>query len=206
MTPTLALNPGRTLAVTVLVIALAGVGACSYYLPAPLAEESTEATMPLAAETPTKPRAVSEAPMAAATETGAAAIPSAVQAHGQIIALSTSPLSFTIRTETGEEPAYRVGDFTVFRAGFDRPYNFGLLKVGDQVKVRGLRVALAGSSGQLKPGQVAPPKAAAKAAPWAGFEGQLVARSVDVRPAGEAQQARAGQRASSKGASNGVIQ
>jgi hypothetical protein len=63
-----------------------------------------------------------------------------------VTAIEQSPPSFTVRSiQDGSDSTYRVLDTTVFYVPPDRPYNFGLLKVGDQVLV-------AGGGGRCQPG------------------------------------------------------
>ncbi len=83
-----------------------------------------------------------------------------------VTALTPEPASFSVRREDGEVVTYRVLDTTVFTGGADRPYNFGLLKVGDNVRVKG---GLPGRKAE-RTGQV---------------DVQPVARRVVVRVAGE---------------------
>lgn len=103
---------------------------------------------------------------------------------GQVTQVSQDPPAFTVRAQGGAEVTYRVLEISVFDAGYDRPYNFGLLKVGDGVRVVGGVPAQA-------PGQAAKPGAAQseRARPRQVYEvdGQPVARRVGVRPAGEPQ-------------------
>jgi hypothetical protein len=98
------------------------------------------------------------------------------------------PPSFTMRTADGQLIIYLVQPTTVFRAGRDRPYSFGLLKAGDTARVR------AGPGRRID----------------AGDGSARTARLVIVRPAGEqpgGQQARPGAaKASQKGGRSGAVQ
>ena len=107
---------------------------------------------------------------------------------GEVAAIAADPAAFTVRTQQGDETTYRVLEATVFKAGYDRPYNFGLLKSGDGVNVLG-RMEGAGPAGAGRPrpviaGGAAPkrPRQLDSAEPDTG----LVATQVVVRPAGEA--------------------
>lgn len=161
--------------------------------------------------------------------------PAPVQANnqrimGEVVGITPDPATFTILTTAGAQATFRVLDTTVFAAGPDRPYNFGLLKTGDQVNVRGGAGAGAGAGGgagkvQAEPSPVADAPAAkpavkpnaragGKAKPGQGNAGQttraarpadgtLVARQVMVRPAGESRKGNQGQAAAKpNGAAN----
>ena len=134
-------------------------------------------------------------PEAAAQEIPAPALPAPAATDkkngrkpmGEVTQITAEPAAFTLRTPAGSELTFSVLDGTVFMAGRDRPYRFDLLKVGDQVVVRG-------------GGQVKAPDGAAATGPAAGGNGKgnqtraaranagdgtLIARQVMVRPAGE---------------------
>lgn len=135
---------------------------------------------------------------------------------GEVVAITPDPSSFTIRNAAGEQQTFRVLQTTVFAAGRDRPYRFELLKVGDSVTVAAGGMgqgAGAGASNPDKPkpaaspvpkpagaarraatkpaGQGQGPRAAARAAQ---ANGELIARQVLVRPAGEAARPGAGKK------------
>lgn len=120
-------------------------------------------------------------------------------AFGLVTAIVGDPLSFSFRTEAGEVIRVRVLETTVFAAGVDRPYNFGLLKVGDGVWVRFSATGM--MDGAARRGRVGGRMLAEPA------EGESVARQVTVRPAGEgpARQAQAG-RGSVRGGGDGAVQ
>ena len=108
---------------------------------------------------------------------------------GQVVATTAEPAAFTVQSQNGGEVTYRVAETTVFRAGYDRPYNFARLKVGDGVTVRGgMPGARSGAgqaaAGQPKPGQAKPGRAQQERQA-AGDGAQPEARLVTVRPAGE---------------------
>ena len=117
---------------------------------------------------------------------------------GEVTEITAEPASFTVRVADGTLATYRVLDTTVFMAGRDRPYNFGLLEVGDEVVVRG--------AGQRQDATATPRKAvpaAGKPTPGrtAAAQGdEPIARQVIVRPAGQARRANNGQKT---GAQNG---
>ena len=104
---------------------------------------------------------------------------------GSVTAITPTPPSFTILTSTGQEVTYRVLATTVFTAGRDRPYNFGLLKVGDEVRLRGAQRQPA--AGTPAAGRTGAQQGIQRQRPGltdqAGSE--PVARFVVVRPAGE---------------------
>ncbi len=133
-----------------------------------------------------------------------------MRAAGAVTAISQDPATFTVRTEAGLAQIWHVLDLTVFRAGFDRPYNFGLLRVGDLVNVRG------GLPGQ-RPGLAAATRqgtagGAAGVARGGGSamdltqlnDGQPIARMVEVRPADEV--GRGARGAAARGFGNGPVQ
>lgn len=116
---------------------------------------------------------------------------------GTVTAITTEPSGFTFRLESGEDKTVRVVDGTIFQAGRDRPYSFGLLKVGDFVRVQGpgLGPKAAGQGGPngaaAKPnGANAKPGGAATRPNGTGVgafasDGTAIARRVIVLPAGE---------------------
>src|SRR5439155_7151934 len=104
---------------------------------------------------------------------------------GQVTAIGQDPSTFTILTPSGDQLTYRVLDTTVFTAGRDRPYNFGLLKIGDEVRLRGRATppaAMAQQSGQPAPGREL---GAGQGAASSEAGSQPAALFVIVRPAGE---------------------
>jgi hypothetical protein len=121
---------------------------------------------------------------------------------GEVTQVTADPASFTVHTADGTLTTYRVLGTTVFMAGRDRPYRFDLLQQGDTVIVRGgsqgnaqgVAAPAAGATGAN--GRPRPPRAARSR----GADGQLIARQVTVRPAGEAG---AGRRGRAAGAQNG---
>src|SRR5438093_9610552 len=160
--------------------------------PAPLAAETgavapTAQPAPQARKAPIAPPASTPAPQ----PPPAAAADSNLQPGvggpviGQVTAINRSPASFTDLTPGGEQDTYRVLDTTVFSAGRDRPYNFGLLKVGDEVRLRG-RLHPPAAAGQ-QPGQAEPAGGRKPGQAPAGNEPDAVpvALFVVVRPAGE---------------------
>ena len=115
---------------------------------------------------------------------------------GEVTEITADPAAFTLRAEDGTLTTYRVLDTTVFMAGHDRPYRFELLKQGDQVVVRG------GGAGKADPAAAASaPTQVGKgkrkqAQPIGAEDGELIARQVMVRPAGEKIKGKQGQAAS----------
>ncbi|HZO24491.1 MAG TPA: hypothetical protein VFH48_00680 [Chloroflexota bacterium] len=115
---------------------------------------------------------------------------------GEVTEITADPAAFTLRAEDGTLTTYRVLDTTVFMAGHDRPYRFELLKQGDQVVVRG------GGAGKVDPAAAASASAQAgkgkgkQAQPTSAQDGELIARQVMVRPAGEKVKGKKGQAAS----------
>src|SRR5207249_4310587 len=122
---------------------------------APLAAEtgSAASAAPQARKAPVSPPPPTPAPQTPpATAAGSSPQPGVGgPVIGQVTAINQSPDSFTVLTPGGGQVTYRVLDTTVFSAGRDRPYNFGLLKVGDEVRLRG-RVGQPAVAGQ-QPGQ-----------------------------------------------------
>src|SRR5947208_2056284 len=111
---------------------------------APAATEAGSVTaaaaQPLAKKGPSAPLAVPSSAVPPPTPAPAAAAPQpglGGPAIGQVTAIGRDPSTFTILTQSGDQLTYRVLDTTVFAAGRDRPYNFGLLKIGDEVRLRG---------------------------------------------------------------------
>ena len=107
---------------------------------------------------------------------------------GAVTQVAAEPAGFTLRTPAGAEMTFSVLESTVFMAGRDRLYRFDLLKVGDQVVVRGggqgkgpdgaaSTDPAARGNGKDKQDRVARANIAA--------DGMLIARQVMVRPAGE---------------------
>jgi hypothetical protein len=96
------------------------------------------------------------------------------QPTGQVTLITSEPASFTMRAADGTLTTYRVLDTTVFMAGRDRPYRFDLLKQGDTVIVRG------GQQGRNQG------RAQGQGQARGAANGELIARQVVVRPAGEA--------------------
>lgn len=139
---------------------------------------------------------------------------------GAVTAISQEPASFIVRTQEGEALTFRVLDITVFAAPPDRPYRFGLLKVGDLVRVRGgiprpgqlraLEAMEAQVQCEAQPQTGRPPRGAAGRQGLELREGEMVARLVLVRPAGEARPFMPGlgpkQPGARKGASDGLAQ
>jgi hypothetical protein len=127
---------------------------------------------------------------------------------GTVTQISSDPASFTVQAPDGTQTTYRVLDRTVFMAGRDRPYHFDLLKVGDEVVVRG------GGQGQAAGATTAPAgagKGKARPARAAGTDdttdGEPVARQVIVRPAGAVGARKAGRGAGAQqGGTNGIGQ
>lgn len=115
---------------------------------------------------------------------------------GEVTDVTAEPAAFTLRGPDGTETTYRVLDTTVFMAGHDRPYRFELLKQGDHVVVR------AGGAGKADqaatgPGPAGSGKGKQKPAAAADVvDGEPVARTVMVRPAGEKPRGKPGQAAS----------
>lgn len=108
---------------------------------------------------------------------------------GTVTAITNDPTGFTFRLDSGEEKTVRVVDGTIFQAGRDRPYSFGLLKVGDVVRVKGPGLGPK-AAGQANPnGPATKPQGAARkpdgANPAFAPDGTPIARRVVVRPAGE---------------------
>lgn len=108
------------------------------------------------------------------------------QLIGEVTAITPDPAAFTVRTPAGEEVTYRVLEVSVFKAGYDRPYNVGLLKIGDGVNVIGGPLGQGPGAGQPKPGQprLGQPKPAPAGRPDQ-TDARPVAQQVVVRPAGE---------------------
>ena len=125
----------------------------------------------------------------AASGSSVVAAPAAARrVMGEVTAITADPAAFTVRTQQGDETTYRVLETTVFKAGYDRPYNFGLLKPGDGVIVAvpmdRPAQADAGPPAPAKPGGAAaerarPPRRAAE------IDALEVPRLVVVRPAGD---------------------
>lgn len=153
------------------------------------------------------------------------------RAMGEVVAISQDPGSFTIRTTVGEQQTFQVLQTTVFAAGRDRPYRFELLKVGDSVTVAaggmgqgaGAKAGGAANAAPPQPAASPVPKPAGAAAKPAGqgqgqgpraaaraaqANGELIARQVLVRPAGEAARPGAAKKAGKQatGETNGTGQ
>lgn len=149
----------------------------------------------LAQEVPPPPQ-----PPAVPKPTGVAATNSK-RPTGEVVAINPEPASFTMRTPTGTVSSYRVLETTVFMAGRDRPYRFDLVKIGDTVVVRGGgqgKSHAAGGAGA--PNGKGKPKPGRGAAVVVTGDGELIARQVMVRPAGEA---RGGNKGRATGVQNG---
>jgi hypothetical protein len=124
---------------------------------------------------------------------------------GSVTAITPTPPSFTILTSTGQQVTYRVMATTVFTAGRDRPYNFGLLKVGDEVRLRGGQRQLA--AGTPAAGQTGAQQSVQRRRSGLTDQasGEPVARFVVVRPAGERRPVMPGQvQPDGSGASDGA--
>jgi len=127
-----------------------------------------------------------------AEPTGPGAKPGAVpkparRVIGEVTTISTEPALFTVRTPQGDEATFRVLDTTVFKAGYDRPYNFGLLKPGDGANVVARMMGPGqAAAGRPKPAGGPAPKRARPANGAAESDPELVAGQVVVRPAGDA--------------------
>jgi hypothetical protein len=208
---------------TAVVVGVAVVAGSAGYAAAHLMTGGLNAGLPGSTPGQATAAAPSASPVAAA---GAPVVkPEQAQAQansrrsmGEVVGISPAPATFTIMTPAGAQTTFRVLDTTVFAAGQDRPYNFELLKTGDQVTVRG--GAGAKGAGVVKvtpeanaaapavqpnapapkpggtakqPGQAKPGRANA-ARSGAPADGALVARQVMVRPAGEAGKRNLGQR------------
>lgn len=109
---------------------------------------------------------------------------------GTVTAIMSDPAGFTFRLDSGEDKTVRVVDGTIFQAGRDRPYSFGLLKVGDLVRVQAPGLGPKAAAGQANPsGAATKPNGAARKPNGAGSafapDGTPIARRVIVRPAGE---------------------
>ena len=171
------LLPGRSITAVLLASGL-GVGAYWLGQHQPLGTAQAQATTPLEAT--------------AGQDLDPKSVKVSAQPAGRITALTTDPTGFTFRDASSAEKTVRVTAGTSFQAGRDRPYNFGLLRVGDYVRVQapGLRPKAAGQvkpkDGAKKPG--APGRtqkgAARKDAAFAD-DGTPIARRVMVRPAAE---------------------
>ena len=158
---------------------------------------SAQETAPAAgAPTPTAP--TTEVPASTASTTAAPATTAAKPARpnannarrpaGIVTQIASDPAAFTIQTADGTLLTYRVLDATVFMAGRDRPYRFDLLKVGDDVLVRGAGPGNGpnGTTASASPEPGAAPKPKANGPRQNGASAEPVARQVTIRPAGEA--------------------
>jgi hypothetical protein len=115
---------------------------------------------------------------------------------GEVTEINQSPSTFTIRTPDGELLTFEVRLTTVFMAGHLRPYSFERLKPGDEVVVRDGpdKVPAPNASPVLGGGKVKGTTAHTNIAPRPA-SGELIARQVMVRPAGEQARGKKGQTA-----------
>jgi translation initiation factor IF-2 len=132
--------PWRSLALGLVAsgVALGGLFyTTAHGLMAPLAQQAAATATPTAAATPTGPGAPAAGPATGAGPGKPKPLRPGVSI-GTVTAVAHNPDSFTVHSiQDSSDTTYRVLDQTVFYAPPDRPYNFGLLKVGDEVRVRG---------------------------------------------------------------------
>jgi hypothetical protein len=164
---------------TLTVVAVGLLAGGGYYAATHLAASPVEGA-PAAAGAPSVVGPPAAVPPAAAPGT----LPGLVRAGGVVIAKTDAPPTLTVHDENGTDVTFRVLDATIFAAGRDRPYSFGLVAVGDTARVRGGMVGAGRGRG--------PGRAAA-----IDTGGLPVARYVMVRPASDR---RPGPRAGARGA------
>jgi hypothetical protein len=105
---------------------------------------------------------------------------------GEVTQVVANPAAFTMRTPAGDLMTFEVLGTTVFMAGHDRPYSFERLKQGDTVIVRD-------GPDKVQVPNATPDPAGGKVKRTANHTsisprpapGELIARQVMVRPAGE---------------------